>query len=592
MTLVYGRAVMAAAQGRPRGAAAKRVAHRPGVVGSAVLAGLVADAITLAWQATSGPGHAGIVLVLVPGIVAMAACGLVGTQFPGPAALAGAVVLYGNTVVLNAFGVIQYTTVFGNASWAQTATGIGLVYLSIARCEPIVGFLGTAALVVSGVLTIYGAGVRSDQVTDHARMALAGGTLVAVVALGAWARWHSQRSLTWLGTLLKGQWPLVVGLVGVQTVELLRLSSVGPSAAPLMLASVLAAVCAGGAPRYAAGGALVCAGSILLAGCSTAIQAKPIWPGLAGGVSLTQVVAATAIIVFLVRDHPPRQAVRHIAILAAAIAVASVLGYDAEQRGDVNGTQAMQAVWTSFLFVLGLVIGLWLRSRAAEQAGRVAAAVRTAQTAERLALARELHDLVAHHVTGIVVQAQAAKLVAGQEPTVATDALERIETSGNEALVAMRRLVASMRDQSGPERDTVVEHATTDLPADLQRLVETAEVGANVSLELRLSTDVPPEVARSALRLVQESLTNTAKHIPNTAAVAVLAETTDGDLHVAVRDDGGPPESKVHKLPGGYGLVGMRERVELLGGLFHAGRDADGGWQVEAWLPLRKDEQP
>nr|WP_246381597.1 histidine kinase [Prauserella isguenensis] len=229
-----------------------------------------------------------------------------------------------------------------------------------------------------------------------------------------------------------------------------------------------------------------------------------------------------------------------------------------------------------------------------------------------MALARELHDVVAHHVTGIVVQAQAVRIVAEQNPHVVADSLGQIENAGTEALAAMRRLVRSMRGEAGDagagtgEQSGPGEQATTDLDSDLRKLATSAVHGVPVQLDVDVPPGLPQEVARSALRIVQEALTNVSKHASGAAAAWVTVRGGNGDpesgdgrdqLHIRVADDGGPGDPGPLAAVGGYGLVGMRERVELLGGTLTAGRprDRDGerddGWVVEAWLPLQGEEE-
>jgi signal transduction histidine kinase len=216
--------------------------------------------------------------------------------------------------------------------------------------------------------------------------------------------------------------------------------------------------------------------------------------------------------------------------------------------------------------------------------------VTTAQQGERMALARELHDVVAHHVTGIVVQAQAALMVAERNPDVALPALERIERSGTAALTAMRTLVGSLREGTAAwvagSADATGE-ATTDLVADLRGVVEDF-TGPPVDVDLDLPDELPHEMGRSVLRLVQESLTNVGKHAPDASTVHLRVATNDDTLHIRVSDDGRKRPANPAGGSGGYGLVGMRERVELLGGKFEAGPSGYVGWNVEAWLPLRK----
>jgi signal transduction histidine kinase len=231
------------------------------------------------------------------------------------------------------------------------------------------------------------------------------------------------------------------------------------------------------------------------------------------------------------------------------------------------------------------MVGIYLRARDGMRRRELTAAVTDAQRAERVELARELHDVVAHHVTGMVVQAQAAMAVSDNDPLAAHRLLPGIVNSGADALAAMRRLVGTLRE-SEP-----LYTATTDLYSDVQAAVERArQAGVPVRLRMELPGSVPQEVGRSVLRLVQESLTNVHKHANAPTDVAVELTSTPVALRLTVRDDGRGGRVVPVGGSGGYGLVGMRERVELLGGLFSAG-EVDGGWQVLAELPLKGDER-
>jgi len=176
-----------------------------------------------------------------------------------------------------------------------------------------------------------------------------------------------------------------------------------------------------------------------------------------------------------------------------------------------------------------------------------------------------------------------------KNPQIAVDAMARIEDAGVEALAAMRRLVRSMRGDAPAGSSEFSEQATTDLAADLHRLVEAQSHGVPTTMRLDLPPDLPHEVGRSALRLVQESLTNVGKHAAGATQAFVLAEVSGGELHLRVTDDGREREHRPAGGSGGYGLVGMRERVALLHGRLSAGRHPEGGWRVEAWLPLEGD---
>jgi signal transduction histidine kinase len=154
----------------------------------------------------------------------------------------------------------------------------------------------------------------------------------------------------------------------------------------------------------------------------------------------------------------------------------------------------------------------------------------------------------------------------------------------------MRFLVASMRGAKPAGTSEATEQATTNLVADLNAVVENFS-GPAVRLNLNVPEVVPQEVGRSVLRLVQESLTNVGKHALGARSVLVEVMTSSKELHVRVADDGTGRRTDPVGGSGGYGLVGMRERVELLGGRFAAGPAEPVGWQVDAWLPIRIQEE-
>jgi signal transduction histidine kinase len=200
---------------------------------------------------------------------------------------------------------------------------------------------------------------------------------------------------------------------------------------------------------------------------------------------------------------------------------------------------------------------------------------------ERLALARELHDVVAHHITGIVVEAQAGQLEAREGPADdgVRDSFAAIAAEGSEALQAMRRVVGLLRDSDGAA-------FTAPGPERLARLVERFEERGGPAVDLALAEDErawPPEIGGTVYRVVQESLTNVARHAAHAATVAIGVTRDGKDITVEVTDDSPAPP---RRRAGGYGLVGMRERVEALGGTLDAGPRPGGGWSVVAVLPL------
>ncbi|MCF3184872.1 two-component sensor histidine kinase [Streptomyces polychromogenes] len=207
------------------------------------------------------------------------------------------------------------------------------------------------------------------------------------------------------------------------------------------------------------------------------------------------------------------------------------------------------------------------------------------RTAERLELARELHDLVAHHVTGIVVEARAARFTRVTAERAA-EVFARIETAGDEALGSMRRLVRVLREDDGTPTApaTAPVAGLTDIRDLTHRFTGPPVV---LYIEQGLEDRIPGDVAATAHRIVLEALTNIAKHAATATAVRIGLRTVPAGLEVRVADDGGHPARLSEKARGGgYGLAGMTERAEALGGRLTAGPAPEGGWLVTALLPL------
>jgi signal transduction histidine kinase len=238
---------------------------------------------------------------------------------------------------------------------------------------------------------------------------------------------------------------------------------------------------------------------------------------------------------------------------------------------------SMNAEDAVFAIVLGF--GAWALGEAARNRRVVInEEARRAVADEQARIAREVHDVVAHSVSVIVVQAAAADDVFDQHPEHARGALRSIEQTGRDALRELRLVLDALR----PDPD-----APAHEPAPgLERLDELAEPlragGLDVVLRREGDADVPAGVDLSAYRIVQEALTNTLRHARATRAEVVLRLGPDV-LEVDVRDNGRPAAPAAE---GGQGLVGMRERATMLGGTFEAGPLPEGGYRVHARLPL------
>jgi signal transduction histidine kinase len=200
-----------------------------------------------------------------------------------------------------------------------------------------------------------------------------------------------------------------------------------------------------------------------------------------------------------------------------------------------------------------------------------------AKAREREQLARELHDTVAHHVSGIAIQAQAGRAIAASHPERAIETLAIIEDAATRTLTELRAIVGVLRAAQGTE------FAPQPGVAEVEQLATDGQ--ARPCVEVTLSgefDDLSPAVGAAVYRLAQESVTNARRHARHATQVTV-AVTGDADqVRLTVDDDGSAAGGRA---PAGYGLVGMRERASLLGGTFSAGPAAERGWRVEAVLP-------
>ncbi|WP_312868954.1 sensor histidine kinase [Amycolatopsis pithecellobii] len=551
-----------------------------GLEGVVLVAALLCDLLVVFPAAFDDAGPRGRDLLLLPGIFAVSACALWARTHPARGAFAGAAVLVVSTTLIRATDAAAYSTVLTDISLAETVAGLELVYFAVRRLRPAMAVAATTSLVVAGLFAVVARSYSSTHSNRFDYSMLLGAVLL-IAAVGVGLRFRltlvSQKENA-ATELLRSQWPLIGVLCLPLFLELYQLLNAGVWAFPLWVCSAASAALALYAVRRPVLSGVLVSGVFVLSALTFLVVRSSQFL-LFNSMPSVEIVAGVVIVVQLVRSARPTHAMPVVGLMSLAVAVATVSNMSHDRR---SGGYDANLLFIAALLVLGIsgAVGLYFRARDSERAKAVESAVTEAQTSERMALARELHDVVAHHVTGIVVQAQAAKMIGDKNPALAPDALDRIEEAGTEALVAMRRLVRSMRSNAD-----AAENATTDLDADLRKLTETAHHGVPVELTLRLTPDIPQEVARSALRLVQESLTNVGKHASGATRVAVLAEVSGGELHVRVGDDGQAQGRRPTGGSGGYGLVGMRERVELLHGRLTAG-PAEDGWVVEAWLPL------
>lgn len=260
----------------------------------------------------------------------------------------------------------------------------------------------------------------------------------------------------------------------------------------------------------------------------------------------------------------------------------------------VSVIAADQSGGSDLLFAALVVVAPWAVGRLVRRLGRQAGELedraerlareqelraREAAAAERHRIARELHDIVAHSVSVMVVQSGGAEELLDSSPERAREALRSVRETGQQALVEMRRMVGLLR----LEGDRPEGLAPQPRMAQLEELVAQARA-AGLPTELRVEgrpRSLPPGVDLSGFRIVQEALTNARKHAGE-ASARIAVRWTEDSVELEVVDDG----RGAADAGGGHGLVGMRERAALFGGVVHAGTEPGGGFAVRARLPI------
>ena len=280
--------------------------------------------------------------------------------------------------------------------------------------------------------------------------------------------------------------------------------------------------------------------------------------------ALPSSISATLVLTYaLFRWGSGREAASGLGMVLVWLAITNV--------ADPTSVADQVAAYAFFLFAAAL--GAAVRYRAKVRIRDID----QAKAREREQLARELHDTVAHHVSGIAIQAQAGRAIAAAHPERAAEALGVIEDAATRTLTELRAIVGVLR----ATQDT--EFAPQAGVAEVEQLATDDKTRPRVEVTISGEfDDLSPAVGAAIYRLAQESVTNARRHARHATQVTV-AVTGDADqVRLTIDDDGSPAGGRA---PAGYGLVGMRERASLLGGTFHAGPAAERGWRVEAVLP-------
>ena len=273
--------------------------------------------------------------------------------------------------------------------------------------------------------------------------------------------------------------------------------------------------------------------------------------------------------------------VRHIAPAACLTAGAMALGL----WPTTPDLPAVERVGASMFWTLPALLALLVGGYPRLMAHRRSVSVERARRTQRLQLARDLHDFVAHDISGIVAQAQAARFVADSHPGAAGPALDRIEAAGLAALTTMDRVVRMLHEPDGDTIEPVP--ALHDLPAVVERFHSAGQVDARLTLAPEAAA-VPLRAGATAYRVVVEALTNVRRHAPTATRVTVSVTGDASGVEVRVHNDAprSPGRRWARSQPGGCGLQALREQVAAAGGTLTAG-PGEGGWEVAAVIPGR-----
>lgn len=306
----------------------------------------------------------------------------------------------------------------------------------------------------------------------------------------------------------------------------------------------------------------------------------------------------------------PRRLVFPVTVLAGLCGVANTALYTAITAYS-NGASVWpsypywefidpsRSILTGVVLIVSIVLGYSLHSqrviardllaRNAELHTLRAADRARVETEVRTAIARDIHDIVAHHVSAMVIRAQAAERVSGDDPVALRETVHAIAADGSAALTGVRQAVRMLRGAPGGASGTGPSSAgLLDIEGELRQMLDRVRAsGRDVGVSGELHEG--PEFARIAvLRIVQESLTNVMLHSA-APRVEVLFETTSTELVVRICDDGPRVDAPVAAPGGGNGIPGMQDRAAALGGRVVAGLTPDGGWMVRATFPHLDD---
>ncbi|MEW9554905.1 sensor histidine kinase [Nonomuraea sp. NPDC050783] len=341
--------------------------------------------------------------------------------------------------------------------------------------------------------------------------------------------------------------------------------------------------------------------AMLAAACGTGVPATVAGAVAAGAIWLTFV--PTALVLYSVAAAAPaRRSVAGALVCGLAAVAAILVFYDrvfpglapAPEPSELPPYWPVEIGAVCVLLTAGWAIGTVVRWKRDTTARLIRHLAETAVTDERRRIARELHDVIGHSMSLIAVKATVANHVADARPQEVRAALAVIEETSRSTLAEIHRVLGLLRSDDDPGRPHLPVPGLADLPA---LAAHARSAGVEVDLTVREGAALPPAVAMSVYRIVQQALTNAVTHAAPTRC-SVTVEIDAREAAIEVVDDGPRPESHPGPRPdlrrgrppraeghGGHGLIGMRERAKMYGGTFDAGPRPEGGFRVAARLP-------
>ncbi|MFI5801232.1 sensor histidine kinase [Streptomyces sp. NPDC051561] len=299
--------------------------------------------------------------------------------------------------------------------------------------------------------------------------------------------------------------------------------------------------------------------------------------GLGSGWKLAEIAVLLLLLAVITRWSPLRELRSALPLTALAVTLWPL--------ALVTGESFLESIGIATFWLLPAAAAVAAGAYPRRQELRRRGAVAEARSAQRLQLSRDLHDFVAHDISGIVVQAQAARFVAATDPSRALLALERIEKAGLSALAAMDRTVQMLHGPDAPATEPLPD--VSQLPSVIENFTSAGATEAHLDLPSPAAEALSREAGSAAYRIVVEALTNIRRHAPDAPRATVTFTPTATTVEIRVTNDRGarPAPARRRASRGGLGLPALTEHAQALGGTLLAGPHGDGGWQLTAVLP-------